>query len=65
MAAWASRAIIVIHGMGTHHRGTTQRGLVEGLKRVGLAQDAGAEMLRERVPFGNPFTPAVLKNAPS
>ena len=47
MAAWAPRAIVVIHGMGMHQRGTTQRGLVEGLKRVGLAQDAGAEMLRE------------------
>lgn len=61
MAAWAPRAIVVIHGMGMHQRGTTQRGLVEGLKRVGLAQDAGAEMLRERVPFGKPLPPIPIR----
>lgn len=61
MGAWAPRAIVVIHGMGMHQRGTTQRGLVEGLKRVGLAQDIDADTLRERVPFGKRLPPIPIR----
>ncbi|HET6770833.1 MAG TPA: hypothetical protein VFH75_04245 [Actinomycetota bacterium] len=61
MGAWAPRAIVVIHGMGMHQRGTTQRGLVEGLKRVGLAQDADVNELRERVSFGKPLPPIPIR----
>jgi pimeloyl-ACP methyl ester carboxylesterase len=61
MEPWAPRAIVVIHGMGMHQRGTTQRGLVEGLKRVGLARDEDADMLRERVPFGTPLPPIPIR----
>jgi pimeloyl-ACP methyl ester carboxylesterase len=61
MGVWAPRAIVVIHGMGMHQRGTTQRGLVEGLKRVGLAQDDDVDNLRERVPFGKPLPPIPIR----
>jgi pimeloyl-ACP methyl ester carboxylesterase len=61
MEPWAPRAIVVIHGMGMHQRATTQRGLVEGLKRVGLAQDQNGDMLRERVPFGAPLPPIPIR----
>jgi pimeloyl-ACP methyl ester carboxylesterase len=61
MEPWAPRAIVVIHGMGMHQRGTTQRGLVEGLKRVGLARDTEVDTLRERVPFGKPLPPIPIR----
>jgi pimeloyl-ACP methyl ester carboxylesterase len=61
VGTWAPRAIVVIHGMGMHQRSTTQRGLVEGLKRVGLAQDTDVDTLRERVPFGKPLPPIPIR----
>jgi hypothetical protein len=62
MGVWAPQAIVVIHGMGVHQRGTTQRGLVEGLRKGGFTpveDNAGA--LRERVPFGQPLPPVPIR----